>query len=113
FDLVIGNRYLRLIALLVVLLNVVNTTGEYLIARLLTIHVKELAMADPTFDKQAFIGAFSGDYQFWVNVAAFLLQAFVTSRLVKYRGLRGVLLALPLIALGGYAIVAAGGGLSG
>ncbi|MEP7304087.1 MAG: Npt1/Npt2 family nucleotide transporter [Acidobacteriota bacterium] len=112
FDLVIGNRYLRLIALLVVLLNVVNTTGEYLIARLLTIHVKELAMADATFDKQAFIGAFSGDYQFWVNVAAFLLQAFVTSRLVKYRGLRGVLLALPLIALGGYAIVAAGVGFS-
>jgi len=112
FDLVIGNRYLRLIALLVVLLNVVNTTGEYLIARLLTIHVKDLAMADPTFDQQAFIGAFSGDYQFWVNVAAFLLQAFVTSRLVKYRGLRGVLLALPLIALGGYAIVAAGVGFS-
>ena len=108
----LGNRYLRLIALLVVLLNVVNTTGEYLIARLLTIHVKELAMADATFNKQAYIGAFSGDYQFWVNVAAFLLQAFVTSRLVKYRGLRGVLLALPLIALGGYAIVAAGVGFS-
>jgi hypothetical protein len=28
----LGNRYLRLIAILVVLLNVVNTTGEYLIA---------------------------------------------------------------------------------
>jgi len=34
----------------------------------------------------------------------------VTSRLVKYSGLRGALLALPLIALGGYAIVAAGVG---
>src|SRR4029079_4556118 len=108
FDLVIGNRYLRLIALLVVLLNVVNTTGEYLIARLLTIHVKELAMADPTFDKQAYIGAFSGDYQFWVNVTAFLLQAFVTSRVVKYAGLAGALLALPLLVLGGYGIISAG-----
>ena len=47
-----------------------------------------------------------------MNVVAFLLQAFVTSRLVKYRGLRGVLLALPLIALGGYAIIAAGVGFS-
>ena len=37
-------------------------------------------------------------------------QAFVTSRLVKHQGLRGALLALPLIALGGYAIVAAGVG---
>jgi hypothetical protein len=109
---VLGNRYLRLIALLVVLLNIVNSTGEYLIARMLTIHVKELALADATFNKQAYIGAFSGDYQFWVNVTAFLLQAFVTSRLVKYKGLRGALLALPLIALGGYAIVAAGVGFS-
>src|SRR6185369_14121754 len=54
------------------------------------------------------IGAFTGDYQFWVNVTAFLIQAFLTSRLVKHAGLRGVLLALPLIALGGYTIIAAG-----
>jgi AAA family ATP:ADP antiporter len=112
FRLVLSNRYLRLVAALVVLLNVVNSTGEYLVARLLTLHVNELALASPAFDKQAYIGAFSGDYQFWVNVAALLIQALVTSRLVKYRGLRGVLLVLPLIALGGYAIVAAGVGFS-
>lgn len=112
FRLVLGSPYLRLIALLIVLLNIVNTTGEYLIARLLTDHVAELALADASFDKQAYIGAFSGDYQLWVNVSALLLQAFVTSRLVQYRGLHGVLLALPLIALGGYAIAAAGVGFS-
>ncbi len=110
FALVLGNPYLRLIAALVVLLNVVNTTGEYIVARMLTSHVQELALADPGLDKQAFIGAFTGDYQFWVNVTALLLQAFVTSRLVRVRGLQGALLALPLIALGGYAIVAAGAG---
>ena len=112
FTLVLGNKYLRLVALLVVLLNVVNTTGEYLVARMLTNHVGQLALADPTFNKQAFIGAFSGSYQFSVNVVALLLQAFFTSRLLKYRGLGGVLLALPLIALGGYAIIAAGVGFS-
>jgi ATP:ADP antiporter, AAA family len=112
FTLVVENKYLRLIALLVVLLNVVNTTGEYLVARMLTNHVGQLALADPSFNRQAFIGAFSGSYQFWVNVTAFFLQAFLTSRLLKYRGLGGVLLALPLIALGGYAIVAAGVGFS-
>jgi len=112
FGLVLSNRYLRLVAALVVLLNVVNSTGEYLVARLLTQHVTELARINPGFDKQAFIGAFSGDYQLWVNVAALVIQALVTSRLVKYRGLRGALLALPLIALGGYAIIAAGVGFS-
>jgi AAA family ATP:ADP antiporter len=91
---------------------VVNTTGEYLVARMLTNHVGQLALADPAFNKQAFIGAFSGSYQFWVNVVALLLQAFFTSRLLKQRGLAGVLLALPLIALGGYAIIAAGVGFS-
>ena len=111
FQLVLGNKYLRLIAALIVLLNVVNTTGEYLISRLLTEHVKELAALDPAFNRQAFIGAYAGDYQFWVNVTAFLLQAFVTSRLIKYKGLGGALLALPLIALGGYSIIAAGAGL--
>src|SRR4051794_14100014 len=111
FRLVLGSGYLRLIAALIVLLNVVNTTGEYLISRLLTAHVKELAALDPAFNKQAFIGAYAGDYQFWVNVTAFLLQAFVASRLVKRRGLAGALLALPLIALGGYSIIAAGAGI--
>ena len=112
FKLVLANPYLRLVAALVVLLNVVNTTGEYVVARLLTIHVNELAAADAAFNKQAYIGAFTGDYQFWVNVLAFVLQAFVSSRLIKYRGLRGALLVLPLVALGGYSIIAAGVGLS-
>jgi AAA family ATP:ADP antiporter len=108
FSFVFRSGYLRLIALLIILLNVVNTTGEYLIARLLSRSANALAAADPSFNAQAYIGAFSGSYQFWVNVAAFVLQAFVTSRVVKHAGLRGVLLALPLIALGGYTIIAAG-----
>ena len=110
FALVLHSPYLRLIALLIVLLNIVNTTGEYVIARLLSGHARELAAADPSFNAQAYIGAFSGGYQFWVNVTALLLQAFVTSRLVKHLGLRGALLALPLIALGGYSTIAAGVG---
>jgi AAA family ATP:ADP antiporter len=108
FSLVFRSSYLRLIAILIILLNVVNTTGEYLIARLLTGHASALAAGDPAFNTQAYIGAFYGGYQFWVNVTALVLQAFVTSRLVKHQGLRGALLALPLIALGGYATIAAG-----
>jgi AAA family ATP:ADP antiporter len=112
FQLVFRSSYLRLIALLIVVLNVVNTTGEYLFASLLKNHADALAATNAAFDERAYIGAFTGDYQFWVNVTAFLLQAFVTSRLVKVRGFGGVLLALPLIALGGYSIVAVGAGLA-
>jgi AAA family ATP:ADP antiporter len=107
FSLVMQSRYLRLIALLIVLLNVVNTTGEFLIASLVQ-HQAEASVGVSVADKAAWIGAFYGSYQFWVNVVALVLQFFVTSRLVKYAGLRGALLALPLIALGGYSIVALG-----
>jgi AAA family ATP:ADP antiporter len=112
FRLVLTNHYLLLIAVLIILLNIVNTTGEYIVARLVSAHVNELAAANASFDKQAYIGEFFGNYQFWVNVTALVLQTFVTARVVKYAGLRGVLLALPLIALGGYSIIAAGVGFS-
>jgi AAA family ATP:ADP antiporter len=112
FALVFRSPYLRAVALLIVLLNVVNTTGEYLFASLLKQHADALAAADPTFNEGAFIGGFTGDYQFWVNVTAFLIQAFITSRLVKHGGLRSVLLTLPLIALGGYSFIALGAGLA-
>jgi AAA family ATP:ADP antiporter len=108
FSLVFKSRYLGLIAVLIALLNVVNTTGEYLIARLVSAQAAAAAARDSSFNQEAWIGGFYGSYQLWVNVAALLLQFFVTSRLVKYLGLRGALLMLPLIALGGYAIVAAG-----
>jgi AAA family ATP:ADP antiporter len=109
---VLRSDYLRLIALLIILLNIVNTTGEYLRASLLAAHAAELKAADPAFNEGAYIGAFAGNYQFWTNVIAFFLQAFVTSRLVKYQGLRGALLALPFVALGGYTFAAAGVGLA-
>ena len=108
FGLVLKSRYLLPIAAMMILLNAVNTTGEYFVSHLASDHASALAAADPGFNAQAYLGSFAGDYQFWVNVAAFALQAFVASRLVKYQGLRGVLLALPLIALGGYAVIAAG-----
>jgi ATP:ADP antiporter, AAA family len=108
FGLVLKSGYLRTVAMMMVLLNGVNTTGEYFVSHLVTEHARVMSAVDPTFNARAYIGSFFGSYQFWVNVGAFVLQAFVTSRLVKHRGLRGVLLLLPLIALGGYSLIAAG-----
>jgi AAA family ATP:ADP antiporter len=112
FALVLASPYIRLVALLLVLLNVVNTTGEYILSHMVTARAEALLAADAAFDKGAQIGAFYGDYFFWVNVAALVLQAFVASRLVKLFGLAGVLLALPLIALGAYGTIALGASLS-
>src|SRR6185295_18844181 len=60
----------------------------------------------------AFIGTFYGKYFFWTNVVTILIQAFLVSRIVKRFGMRGVLLALPIVALGAYSLAAVGAGLS-
>ena len=88
FMLVFASPYIRLVALLLVLLNVVNTTGEFILSHMVTVRADTLLQADAAFDKAAYIGAFYGDYFFWVNVAALLMQAFVASRLVKRFGAR-------------------------
>ena len=108
FTLVFASRYIGLVAVLLILLNVVNTVGEYILSRLVVLHAFEAVEADPAFDKNAYIGSFYGSYFLWVNVVAVALQAFVASRLVKGFGLAGVLFALPFIALGAYGFVALG-----
>jgi ATP:ADP antiporter, AAA family len=112
FGLVRRSRYLGLIALLLVLLNVGNTVGEYVLGRSVLAAADAHLAAGATSDRQAFVGAFYGSYFFWTNLATILLQAFVVSRLVKWRGMAGAVLALPVVALGVYATAAAGVGLA-
>lgn len=108
FTLVFTNRYITLIAVLLILLNLVNTTGEYILSRLVVTQADAALATDPGFDKTAFVGGFYGDFFLWVNIIAVVFQVFVVSRLVKHLGLAGVLFALPLTSLFAYGIVAIG-----
>jgi AAA family ATP:ADP antiporter len=108
FALVAKSRYLMLAAVVLVILNIVNTTGEYLNRRFVSAAADQAA-ADPEA-REAFIGAVMGDYQFAASVGAVILQAFVASRLVRLAGFPGAIMALPLISLSAYSIVAAGAG---
>jgi ATP:ADP antiporter, AAA family len=110
FTLVLSSPYLRIIGVLFILLNIVNTTGEYVISRSV-VHAAEAAVAqNPGMDKDAFIGAFYGNYYFWGSFVAVILQALVVSRIVRYAGIAGVLLLPPLLSLGGYSIIGLGAG---
>jgi AAA family ATP:ADP antiporter len=108
FALLARSPYLRLVCLLIIVLNLVNTTGNYVLDKFIVAEAANRAAADPSFNKEAFIGSFAGNFQFWVNVAAALIQGLLVSRIVKYLGLAGALLALPVVALGSYATVAGG-----
>jgi len=110
FKMVFQHRYFRLIALLLILLNLVNTTGEYILSEAVTEAAKAAVAADPSLDMGAFIGAFYGRFFSVVNIATIAIQALVVSRLVKWFGIRGVLYALPIVAFGVYGLIAAGVG---
>ena len=58
------------------------------------------------------IGAFYGQFFFWVNLLGVSIQMFVVSRVFKYLGVRAALMVLPVIAFGGYAAIAILGGLT-
>jgi len=112
FALVLKSRYLSLIAFFLVLLNIVNTVGEYILGQAVVTRANAQAAANPGFTEEVFIGTFYGKYFFWTNVATILIQAFLVSRIVKRFGMRGVLLALPVVALGAYGLAAVGAGLT-
>jgi ATP:ADP antiporter, AAA family len=112
FALLLESPYLGMICLLLLVLNLVNTTGEYILSSYVVERANALKAADPSLNTGAFIGAFYGNYFFWVNILAIVLQSLVASRLVKYLGMGGALFALPFVALGAYGMLAAGAGMA-
>jgi len=104
FKLVFSQRYLFLIALLILVLNLVNTIGEFILGKLVTQQFSQQT-SDPD-QMGALIGQFYGDYFGWVNLLGFLFQLLLVSRIFKYIGVRGALFILPCIALGSYSAIA-------
>ncbi|HUK17480.1 MAG TPA: Npt1/Npt2 family nucleotide transporter [Bryobacteraceae bacterium] len=102
FQLIAKERYLLLIAALVLLLNVVNTNGEYMVSRF----VSESAQHLPKATQNRFIGQFYGDYFSWVNLLGLVMQTFLVSRLFRWIGIGGALFVLPIISLTGYSMLA-------
>jgi len=145
FGLVFKSRYLLLIALMILVTNVVNTTGEYILSNAAMTYSEEVvpsldaeqlkradaaaltapgAAANPEAAKaearnkalrgarSEVIGAFYGNFFFWVNLIGVLVQMFVVSRIFKYFGVRAALFVLPVIAFGSYGAFAVIGGLT-
>jgi AAA family ATP:ADP antiporter len=108
FSLVFKSRYLLMIALLVVISNCVNTTGEFILGKTVsqTAQAATLDSADPAAATKTYIGQFYADFFFWVNLIGAGLQVLIVSRLMQSRGAASILLLLPLIALGSYAMLA-------
>lgn len=94
------DRYLLLIAGLVVFLNWVNSSGEYLLDRTLVAAAHEASATDAA--SKAYIGAFKADYYFWYNSIGLALELFVVSRVFKLVGVRKALYVMPAFAVLAY-----------
>jgi AAA family ATP:ADP antiporter len=108
FRMVLGDRYLLLMALVILLLNCVNSAGEYILSSIIK-QAADAQVAAGTLAPQAvggFIGAFYADYFGVVNLVGMVLQLFAVSRLIKWFGVPAGLLVLPVVALGSYAVAA-------
>jgi AAA family ATP:ADP antiporter len=112
-SIVFNSRLLLATALITLLLSWVNTNGENLLFRVVQEFLEGQALKSGVSDTNALLAftrdgttAFYGNFYFWVNVVALLLQAFVASRLLKYGGFGVILLTMPVVALISYSVMA-------
>jgi AAA family ATP:ADP antiporter len=108
FQLVVGSKYLRMIAVLIVVVNIVNSIGEFLLGKLVVSHATHAIQAGTAggLNKAQLIGMFYGDFFGWVNLITLVLQLLVVSRVIKRVGIGGALFFLPFVAMGSYALFA-------
>ena len=107
FALVFRTRYLLLMALMLMMLNWVNSTGEFILGRIVT-DVAQRMIADGSaagLTQGQLIGDFYSKYFTMVNGLGLLMQLFVVSRVVKRFGLPVAVLILPVLSLTAYNVM--------
>src|SRR5690606_11597439 len=103
--LVFQSRYLTWIAVLTVILNLVNSTGEFILGKVVTDNAQMFFGNDPAAQQQ-YIGAFYGRFFGIVNLLGLLIQTFAVSRIFAWMGIHGSIYVLPSIALMSYSVLA-------
>jgi AAA family ATP:ADP antiporter len=114
FELVWRHRYLLYIALLIILLNVVNTTGEQIRRQTFNESARVSASSqNPDLTGEKLKEAVNGirlqlntDFFFWVNLLSVLIQGLLVSRIIRTMGVRGALLLVPSVVFLGYGAMA-------
>lgn len=98
--LVSRSRYLIGIAALVVLLNWITSTGDFVLSKWLV----EIAGREAS-DARAFIGRFMGDYYSTIALVGFLVQLLLVSRIISVAGIARALLVTPVAFVAGYFVI--------
>lgn len=91
--LVLQDRYLLSLATLVVMLNWITTTGEYVMSD----YVVQLSMTLPEGERQAMIAAFMGDLFSWITILSSSIQLLLVSRIIIAFGVKVAVTIPPLL----------------
>jgi AAA family ATP:ADP antiporter len=106
FAMVFKTHYLLLMAFMLLFLNTVNTTGEYILGSIVREAAIQHVGSTDTAKVGAVIGEFYATYFTYVNILGLVLQLFVVSRIVKYLGVPIGVIIGPIISLTAYGIIA-------
>jgi AAA family ATP:ADP antiporter len=105
FDVVARSRYLTLIAVMIVLVNWISSTGDFIHRSFVKEHFAAVASAaSAPGSQQDLISAYFGNFQFWFVLVGLSLQTLVVGRLFRWLGVATTLLIPPLVSLFGYGL---------
>ena len=104
FQLVLKNRYLLLIAFHVLILNLVNTVGEFILGSLFAEDAIARIGAGEAFREERAIDIRTAyaTFYLWVNFFGFLIQSILVWRFIKHLGVGRSLFVGPLVSLCAY-----------
>lgn len=105
FSVVANSRYLLLIAMFVMIVNFVNSTGGYILSTFVTQHANEMAASGAATRGEVF-DRFYGNFYSTVSLLQLGIQLFLVSRIFRWFGIRGAILVLPLVMLLNYGLIA-------
>jgi AAA family ATP:ADP antiporter len=106
FRMVLTKRSLLQIAILIVLINMGNSTGEFMLSKMAVQHADIAAHGSSAAVKRQLIGAFYGSYFAWGSLVGLILQAVFVPRVLRGLGATRSLLVGPGVSALGYSLVA-------
>lgn len=95
------SKLMILIAIYALLLNIVNSTGEYIFAETLLSKLEGLGITEIA-ERERYIGQTYAQFAFWVTAVALFMQMFVVSRVFIYFGISVAVMAMPVLLTIGY-----------
>lgn len=106
FNVVASSRYLTLIALMIVLINWISSTGDFIHRDFVKQHFEAIsaASAEPVATRDL-ITAYMGKFFFWMIVVQLFIQIVLVGRLFRTIGVAAALLIPAAFSLIGYGLV--------